>query len=157
MRAFLRVLLLKWTHASTLSHFSSMEQMLMFIVPYHCRAFGSKWSTLPSALLLVCDSVLQSCDHTNIYVYAELVIDCDSQWPSRTILSPRLRTTFTPQLWILCRAFNANSRATLTLWSQWQETRWSNSDSVEEGPLSMSNYVNRRFSFLFSKLVFCYQ
>jgi len=39
-------------------------------IPYHCRALGSKWTTLPSALLLVCDSVLQSCDHT--YVYVEL-------------------------------------------------------------------------------------
>jgi len=40
-------------------------------MPYHCRALsGSKWTTLPSALLLACDSVLQSCDHTN--VHAEL-------------------------------------------------------------------------------------
>jgi len=35
-----------------------------------CRALGLKRTTLPSALLLVCDSVLKSCDHTN--VYAEL-------------------------------------------------------------------------------------
>jgi len=39
-------------------------------IRYHCRALGLKWTTLPSALLMVCDSVLQSCDHT--YVYAEL-------------------------------------------------------------------------------------
>jgi len=44
---------------------------------------------------------------------------------------------------ILCRAFNAagvygtREPRTLALWSQWQETRWSNSVSVEElGPLS---------------------
>jgi len=33
-------------------------------------SIGLKWTTLPSSLLLVCDSVLQSCDHT--YVYAKL-------------------------------------------------------------------------------------